>query len=268
MNHHRTSQGRRTSRVVIAALLPFAAVALLWSVYFVDTGLGLDLRRFGIVPRDMEGLVGVFTAPFLHAGFEHLFNNSVPLFVLGWMLVYVYPRAAARVVLAVWLLGGLWVWISARSSLHIGASGVVYGLASFLFFSGLIRKQRTLMGVSLLVTFLYGGMIWGLFPLVERISWESHLWGALAGLAMAGVFRNVEPAISDPVPRYLQEAEEDEEEVAAPVPPAPPRTTRRMVVVYHFDPGDEADEEELRWKRDLQGRTGTLPEHLTDGTWE
>lgn len=253
--------------MIIAAILPFVAVALLWSVYFIDIGLDLDLRRFGIVPRTVEGLVGLFAAPFLHAGFEHLFNNSVPLFVLGWMLVYVYPRAAARVVLAVWLLGGLWVWISARASLHIGASGVVYGLASFLFISGLIRKQRTLMGVSLLVTFLYGGMVWGLFPLVERISWESHLWGALAGAAMAGVFRKVEPAISDPVPRYLQEPD-DEDDPAEPLRDVPKHAARRMVVVYHFDPGDEADDAELRWKRDLQGRTGTLPEHLTDGTWE
>jgi hypothetical protein len=126
------------------------------------------------------------------------------------MLVYFYPKVSGRVVAVSWLMGGLWVWATARESYHIGASGIVYGLAAFLFTSGVIRRQRGLMTVSLIIVFLYGSMWWGMLPLIERISYESHICGAVAGVLLALVYRHVPPAhVAPPI-----EFPEDEEEAA------------------------------------------------------
>lgn len=205
------------------ALVPAAIlVVILWCVYFLDVGLELDLFRFGIVPRSFVGLRGIVLSPFLHGDLEHLLNNSVPLLVLGWALYYFFPRVALPVAFGSWIVSGLWVWLSARTSYHIGASGVVYGLAAFLFTSGLLRKQRTLMGLSLLVVFLYGSLLWGMFPIFPRISWESHFWGAVAGVAMAFLYRNVPSAVRDPRPIVWEEDQEPtDEEGDGPQPPSP-----------------------------------------------
>lgn len=189
---------------------PAVVVLLMWCTHFLGLVYGLDLYRFGIHPRRLEGMMGMFTAPFIHGDFDHLLNNSIPLLVLGWALLYFFPRVAGRVILGSWLVSGLLVWASARGSYHIGASGVVYGLAAFLFTSGLLRKQRTLMGLSLLVVFLYGGLLWGVFPIIPRISWESHFWGAAAGVVMAHLYRQIPAAVSDPRPVVWEEEEEDQ----------------------------------------------------------
>lgn len=256
-------------RMRTAAILPALAVVVLWAVFLLDRGLHLDLARYGILPREWHGLIGIVTAPFIHGDLKHLFNNSVPVFVLGWALMYFYPRTAGRVALASWLLTGLWVWISARPNYHIGASGVVYGMAAFLFTSGVLRRQRTLMALSLLVVFLYGGMVWGLFPIVPRISWESHLWGAVVGVIMAGMYRTVPPAVSDPVPVAPPDDDDDEGGAAEPEVPvqAPARAkVRPMRIVYHLDPGDEVDDEELAWRRAL-AREQELDPGTTSDTW-
>lgn len=250
-------------RILTAAFMPGVAVLVLWMVHLLAGAYGWDLARFGLWPRHAEGLPGIVLAPFIHGDLEHLFNNSVPLFVLGWCLVYFYPRAAGRVVLGIWLLTGLWVWISARGDRHIGASGVVYGLAAFLFVSGVLRRQRALMAIALLVAFLYGGLIWGVLPIVPGMSWESHLWGGLAGLAMAVVYRKVPPAfLPDRTAEALDEPDGGEaaeaHEGAAEGP--------RIRIVYQADPGDEVDDEELRWKRELARRT-ELDDRHTDSTW-
>ncbi len=252
--------------MLTAAILPGLTVVVLWAVYLLDHGLGLDLHRFGVLPREWKGLVGIIAAPFLHGDLKHLFNNSVPVFVLGWALMYFYPRVAGPVVLATWLLTGLWVWISARANYHIGASGVVYGLAAFLFTSGVLRRQRTLMALSLLVVFLYGGMVWGLFPIVPRISWESHLWGAVAGVWLAWMYRRVPPAVTDPVAVHADDDDDDDDDAPPPDDhrPGPRRTLR---IVYHMDPGDEVDDEEMAWRRDLaRGQEPLDPDSTTD-TW-
>lgn len=254
-------------RMLTAAIVPGLAVVVLWAVYLLDHGLDLGLHRFGVLPREWRGLIGIATAPFIHGDLKHLFNNSVPAFVLGWALMYFYPRAAGPVVLATWLFTGLWVWISARANYHIGASGVVYGMAAFLFTSGMLRRQRTLMALSLLVVFLYGGMVWGVFPIVPRISWESHAWGAAAGVLLAWTYRRVPPAVSDPVPVFADDEDDDEEE-GAPVPQVTGRhRSEPLRIVYHLDPGDEVDDEEMSWKRDLAKHQQPLdPDHTTD-TW-
>jgi len=160
--------GRR--RLVTALIPPVLVVSVLWIVFAFDRVYNLDLYRFGVYPREAKGLVGIVVSPFVHDDLEHLFNNSAPIMVLGWLLVYFYPKATGRVVLASWMLGGLWVWLTARDSYHIGASGIIYGMAAFLFFSGLLRRRIALMAVSLIVVFLYGSMVWGVLPIQPRIS--------------------------------------------------------------------------------------------------
>jgi len=227
-------------RLFTAALLPAFAVVCLWVVYAFDRVFGMDLAHFGIMPRTLKGLAGIFITPFVHADLEHLFNNSVPILVLGWMLVYFYPKVSGRVALVSWLIGGLGGWATARENYHIGASGVVYGLAAFLFLSGVLRKQRGLMTVSLLIVFLYGSMWWGLLPLVDRISYESHFFGAFAGVVMAVMYRKV-PAAHVTAPIVFT----DEEDEHHPGRPSSPTT-------WTESEGDEVDDEELAIKRRLK----------------
>lgn len=167
----------------------------------------LDFSEYGILPRHVEGLVGILTMPFIHQDFNHLFSNSIPLIILGASLIYFYREASLKVFLLVYLLDGIWLWMGGRESYHIGASGIVYGLASFLFFSGIFRRYIRLMAISMLVVFLYGGMVWGLFPIFIGVSWEAHLFGALAGLLCAWVYRHEGPQR----PVYEWENEDDEE---------------------------------------------------------
>lgn len=195
-------------RIFTAALMPAMAVVALWVAYAFDRVYGLDLAQYGIMPRTAKGLWGILVSPFVHADLEHLFNNSTPIFVLGWMLVYFYPKVSGRVVAVSWLMGGLWVWATARESYHIGASGIVYGLAAFLFTSGVIRRQRGLMTVSLIIVFLYGSMWWGVLPLVPHMSYESHFFGAAAGVVLAFMYRGVPPAHVAPPIEFPEEDEE------------------------------------------------------------
>jgi membrane associated rhomboid family serine protease len=210
-DHQREELGRR--RLFTAALPPFLAVGALWVAFAFDRVYHLDLFRLGVRPRSLEGLLGILTSPFVHGDLDHLLGNSTAMLVLGWLLVYFYPKASWRVVVASWLLGGLWVWSTARNSYHIGASGIIYGMAAFLFFSGLIRRRVALMAVSLIVVFLYGSMVWGVLPLMKGVSWESHLFGALAGVMMAWFYRHTPPAHVPP-PIVLEDEEEMMEEKA------------------------------------------------------
>jgi len=131
--------------------------------------------------------------PFVHDDLKHLFSNTIPLIILVAAMVFFYRIIAMKVILLVWLLDGVWVWLGARPAWHIGASGIVYGLAAFLFFSGVIRKHINLMALSLLIAFLYGGLIWGIFPLMIGMSWEAHLYGGIAGAMLAFVYRGEGP---------------------------------------------------------------------------
>ena len=189
-------------------LVPIVFVALLWMVRLYEHVEGISLAEWGLFPRRMSGFLGVLTAPFLHSGFNHLFNNSVSLVVLWGGTLYFYRDLAHRVLLIVWIAGGLLVWLGARESFHIGASGLVYGLVSFLFFSGIIRADTRLMAISLLVVFLYGGMVWGVLPIYPKISWEYHLFSAICGLLCAYVYRHQGPQRR----RWSWEDEPDDDE--------------------------------------------------------
>ena len=177
-------------RQVVPSLL---FVAIIITTKFLEDYFQVRWTKYGVLPRSLEGALAIITSPFIHGDWKHVFNNSVPLLVLGTSLRYFYKDISKEVFLWSWLMSGLWLWSIGRPSFHIGASGIVYALASFLFFSGLIRKHTSLMAVSLVVVFLYGSMVWGVFPIKEHISWEGHLSGGLAGIILAWWFRSEGP---------------------------------------------------------------------------
>lgn len=198
-------------RLFTALIMPAAFVALMWIILGFDEVYDLRLARFGVLPRSPVGLRGILFAPLIHGGVEHLFNNSTSLLILGWFTVYFYPKASGRLLWVSWLATGLWVWVMGRESYHIGASGIVYALAGFLFFSGVFRRRIALMAVSLIVVFLYGSLWWGVLPIQEGVSWESHLSGGVVGTLMAWFYRHVPPAHVPPPPTYDEEEDEDED---------------------------------------------------------
>ncbi len=168
---------------------PFLFLLIIISVEIIGYLFDLSFIQLGILPRKVFGLVGVFTAPIIHSSLEHLYSNAIPLFVLGTSIFYFYPTSSKRVVVIIYLLTNILVWIFARESYHIGASGIVYGLFSFLFFSGVFKKDKRAITLSVLTIFIYGGMAYGIFPTKEGISWESHLFGFITGIFTAYIFR-------------------------------------------------------------------------------
>ena len=169
--------------------VPIVAIVAIWLIYWVEITFGYNFNTYGILPREIKGLRGVLFSPFIHSDASHLSSNSIPLFVLLASLFYFYRKIAHKVLIYGILLSGLFCWIIARDSYHIGASGVIYLLFSFIFFSGIIRKHYRLIAMSLVVIFLYGGMIWFIIPTEDRISWEGHLSGFLIGLLFAFLYR-------------------------------------------------------------------------------
>ena len=200
-------------RLLLAMLIPFLFVSLMWLVKMTEFLFEADFYFLGLYPGSFASLTGIITSPFIHADMQHLVNNSLPVFILGTALFYFYSQVSFRVLLWLFLLTGLAVWLTGRPSWHIGASGIVYGLFAFLFISGIIRRHISLMGLSLLVVFLYGEMVWGIFPGFRlNISWESHMLGAVAGTFLAIWFRKEGP--QRPVPFYENEDEDEENESA------------------------------------------------------
>ena len=170
--------------------IPILYVVGIWFVYWVEIYFNINFNKYGVLPRDLIGLRGVVFTHFIHSDANHLFNNSIPLFVLLLSIFYFYRDIAYKVLFVGGLLSGLLTWVIARDSYHIGASGIVYLLFSFIFFSGIIRKHYRLVALSFMVIFLYGSMIWYVLPIKEGMSWEGHLSGLLIGLCFAVFFRN------------------------------------------------------------------------------
>ena len=185
-------------------ILPALFILVLFVVEWIEHTYGMRFAKYGVLPRTLEGLKGVLLSPSIHSDWKHLTNNALPLFVLTATLGFFYKGIAKEVFLWSWLMSGLWLWAIGRPSFHIGASGLLYALASFLFFSGFIRKHTKLMSISMFVVFLYGGMVWGIFPMKKHISWEGHLAGALAGLILAYWFKDNGP------PKQVYQYEIDE----------------------------------------------------------
>jgi len=173
----------------------FQLVALLYVIYFI--GLFIPITKFGIVPRTTNGLIGVFTAPFLHGGIRHLLSNTVPLITLLVVLNTIYPTKTVAVILFITLASGLLVWCFGRNANHIGASALIYGLVAFLIVHGILEKKYIPIFISIGVGIVYGGLIWGIFPSVNSyISWEGHLFGAIAGILIAFLLKHTHTAIS------------------------------------------------------------------------
>ena len=170
-------------------LIPTFFIFLIWFIYWIEIRFSFNFTKFGVLPRNLSGLKGVFLSPFIHSDTNHLFNNSVPLFVLISFLVYFYRSVYLKVLFFGGFLSGLLTWLIAREAYHIGASGIVYLVFSFVFFSGVIKKQFQLVAVSLIVIFLYGSMIWYVLPIKDGVSWEGHLSGFLIGLIFAFIFK-------------------------------------------------------------------------------
>lgn len=206
-----SSTGSRQTRAGfrLAANTALAFVALLWFIQLSNWGLDLDLERFGVRPRQLAGLPGILLAPLVHSGFTHLIANSLPLVVLGTAMLHLYPKSAQSVLPAVYLGPGIAVWLLGRSSIHVGASGLVYGLFGYILVAGIIRRDRRAIAASLLVCFMYGALVWGVLPIKPEFSWETHLAAALIGVVLAIMLRRLD---IPPSVRYSWENEADEHE--------------------------------------------------------
>ena len=241
--------------IKLTLFLAATIVALMGIVYASDIFFDLRLYQFGVYPRKISGLTGIITSPFIHstASHSHILNNAAPIFVLTWLLFYNFRHVATRVFIITYLSTGLLVWIFGRESYHIGMSGVIYGLTAFLMISGFLTKNLRVSGISLLVIFLYGSLVWGIFPQTTNISWEGHFFGFFTGIALAFVYRKHLPQPA----KFRYEIEEElgiEPEVEywredyvppQPVSPDPLRviyTIRPTNPVQHIVP--PADEEE------------------------
>ncbi len=244
--------------IKITLSLSLGLVALMWLVYGYDNIFHLDLYKYGVKPRTLSGLIGIITSPFIHStnGFSHIFNNSIPAFVLTWLLFYNYRNIAFKVFIIIFLGTGLLVWIFGRDSYHIGMSGVIYGLTSFLMICGFLTKNLSVAAISLLVIFLYGSLIWGIFPLTPGVSFEGHFFGFFVGAILAIAFRKQLP---QPV-KYRYEIEEEleieslesqlgEEYWKTPETPAPHTvihphsSTDPLNIVYQFKVKEQKEEE-------------------------
>ncbi|QOD62282.1 rhomboid family intramembrane serine protease [Polaribacter haliotis] len=170
-------------------LIPTIYIVCIWLVYWVEIYFGYNFNKWGVYPRNLIGFRGVFLTHFIHSDAGHLFNNSIPLFVLLSSLFFFYRDTAYKILLLGGFFTGFLTWIIARESYHIGASGIVYLLFSFVFFSGIIKKHYRLVALSFIIIFLYGSMIWYVLPIKDGMSWEGHLSGFLTGLILAVIYR-------------------------------------------------------------------------------
>lgn len=174
-------------------LIAASFAALLWALKLFELILGVDLYNLGVYPRSQSGLSGIFAAPLKHGSWEHLIGNTLPLVLLGSILMYGYPRSRYWALAGIWLLSGAGVWLFARSSYHFGASGLTHGIFFYLFVGGIFRRDRRSAALLMVAFYMYGGMLLTILPLDPTVSFESHFFGALSGAVLAYTFRNWDP---------------------------------------------------------------------------
>ena len=166
-------------RFILSLIVPTILLFVMYAAKIVEVGFNISLTHLGNYPMSLKGLQGILLMPFIHGSWDHLLANTVPFFILCTALFYFYQKISFRVLIGIWILSGIWVWFGGRPSWHIGASGIIYGLSSFIFVSGLVRRDNRLAALALIVTFLYGSLVWGVFPdfypREKNVSWEGHL---------------------------------------------------------------------------------------------
>ena len=229
------------SNAVIVA--PLAAVITIWAVYWMELRFHVNFNDFGLYPRKLSGLRGILFSPFIHGSLEHLYNNTIPLALLLASLFYFYKDVAIKVLLLGLLFSGLITWGIGRPSYHIGASGIIYLLASFIFFKGIFTKYYRLVAVSLIVVFIYGSLLWYIFPTKDGISWEGHLGGFLTGIVLAFFMKASVPSTkryawehenyNEEDDKFLQHFDKDGNFIEQKEEPIPSET-ETLNITYHF----------------------------------
>lgn len=209
MSEHQIKAERK--KILYSAVFPMLLLLLMFLAHSVQALEETHWFFLGVKPLSVEGLPGILLSPFIHADWGHLGANAGPFLVLTSVLFYVYRDIALKVFIWIYVLAGIWLWFGARDAWHVGASGLVYGIASFLFVSGIIRNYVPLIALSMMVVFLYGSLFWGIFPVewLVEYSWEAHMWGAIAGLVTAVVFRKEGPQ-KPPLPEEEWDDEQEE----------------------------------------------------------
>ena len=191
----------------ISILWVFGLLSVLWIVQFIQYFGLFDFGPYGNWPQHQAGLKGILFSPFIHGSFDHLISNTLPMMILLTVLLSAYPTIALPVLVFVHLLSGLLVWTFAPpNTVHIGISGIIYGIAAFLISSGIFRRDRTSVTIAILVTLIYGSMIWGFIP-QPGVSWQSHLYGAISGLIIAYLLRKKD--VPEPHENDLEATEDD-----------------------------------------------------------
>jgi membrane associated rhomboid family serine protease len=212
IKNHVNGDGAKIFDAIIASIF-FLSIA--WALFLMDEYLGYNLGKYGLIPRDFIGLRGIFTMHFLHGGLNHIWHNTLAFIVLNTFLFYFYRSISIKTFFTIFFFSGIMLWIIGRPTVHIGASMIIYGEFAFLFLSGIIRKNPILARVTLIVGLYYGSLVWYLFPVDAKISWEGHLSGFVIGLIAAIIFRKqgpqrkvyryeVEPELSDENPYWLE----------------------------------------------------------------
>lgn len=200
-----THSDQARAHLRLAARLAAGFVGLIWLIYLMNWAFDVDPDPFGIRPREWIGIVGIFFAPLVHSGFAHITANTLPLLVLGTAMLFLYPSSALRALPVIYLGPGVIVWLFGRGSVHLGASGLIYGLVSFIFCAGLLRGDRRAIAASLIVAFMYGSLTLGLLPDPPQVSWETHLAAAIIGALLALLLRRFDVL---PPKRYAWEDED------------------------------------------------------------
>ncbi|MDD3281452.1 MAG: rhomboid family intramembrane serine protease [Bacteroidales bacterium] len=197
--------------IIKAVFFPLGFIIVIWIIYVFGLFIPFDMALLGIHPLNPKGLIGIIFAPLIHLDFDHISSNSTSLLVLGFGLFFLYKRKAISIFFFIYFASGFWGWFFARGGYHIGASGLIYGMFFFFITSALLKRERSIIAFSLIITFLYGAIVWGFFPEFfpgKNISWEIHTTGALAGVIAAFYFKKEGPQ----KPEFFSDEEDDENE--------------------------------------------------------
>jgi len=197
---------KKTIQAIESLRFPFLFILMMWTVHIISVILGLSFTSFGILPRHVVGLTGIITAPLVHGDWQHLISNTVPMAALMGLIFLFYRRVALKSFLLIYLLTGLAVWGFGRGVWHIGASGIVYGLLSFVFWNGIFRRSFKSIALSLVILVMYSGYFIGIVPGKPGISWESHLYGALVGIFVSYLFKDAIEQDEEPAPPMVDDS--------------------------------------------------------------